>query len=46
LLMRKFEHNISRTYASKKAHMVLDAFSDRERLTVLPIIDFLDLLVV
>ena len=46
LLMRKFEHNISRTYASKKARMVLDACNDRERLTVLPITDFLDLPVV
>jgi len=46
LLMRKFEQNISRTYASKKARMVLDACNDRQRLTTSPVTDFLDLLVV
>ena len=44
--MRKFEQNISRTYASKKARMVLDACNDRQRLTTSPVTDFLDLLVV
>ncbi|MGZ5232503.1 MAG: bifunctional 2-methylcitrate dehydratase/aconitate hydratase [Burkholderiales bacterium] len=45
LLLRKFERNVARVFAEKRAKTILAACADRERLALMPVHEFMDLIV-
>jgi 2-methylcitrate dehydratase len=45
LLLRKFERNVARVFAEKRAKTILAACADRERLALMPVHELMDLIV-
>jgi 2-methylcitrate dehydratase len=46
VLMKKFEQNVARVFASKQRDAILAAATDQQRLEAMPVNEFVDLLAV